>query len=63
MMADLQHLLDAEANAANARYHIHQVIKQMRGSEPPPCWGEDDCSTEILSRCPWRIDCGEQIHE
>jgi hypothetical protein len=33
-------------------------IKQLRGEVAPACWGEDDCSTNILMRCPWRIDCG-----
>jgi len=57
---DLQQLLDLEAQLANTRYEIHQLIKQERGTEHPPCWGEDDCSTMILSKCPWRIDCGDQ---
>jgi len=35
-----------------------EKIKNLRGSNPPPCWGEDDCSTLMLSRCPWSIDCG-----
>jgi hypothetical protein len=56
---DIQELLDLEAQLANTRYTVHQVIKELRGKDHPPCWGEDDCSTLILSRCPWRIDCGE----
>ena len=55
----LQHLLNAEAVLANARYDIHQKIIEMRGDAPPVCHGEDDCSTNILSMCPWRIDCGD----
>ena len=54
---ELQQLLDKEANLANRRVLIHKQIKVMRGDEPPRCWGMDDCSTEIMSRCPWRIDC------
>ena len=53
----MQELLDKEANLSNRRYHILQQIKAARGTEPPICWGNDDCSTSILSRCPWRIDC------
>lgn len=55
----LQHLLDAEAQLGNTRYDIQQKIIEMRGNEPPVCWGQDDCSTLILSMCPWRIDCGD----
>jgi hypothetical protein len=59
----IQKLLDKEANMANSgqdndfRKIIHIEIKQLRGSISPDCWGEDDCSTNILMRCPWRIDC------
>lgn len=53
----LQSLLDQEAELANKRYYILEQIKELRGSTPPACWGEDDCSTMILMRCPWRIDC------
>jgi hypothetical protein len=58
-MTEIQTLLDKEANLSNRRYHILQQIKSMRGTEPPHCWGFDDCSTMLLSQCPWRIDCGE----
>lgn len=54
-----QDLLDLEANLGNTRYAIHKLIKEQRGTEPPMCWGHDDCSTQILSTCPWRIDCHE----
>jgi hypothetical protein len=61
----IQHLLDKEARLQNngqgksfERFMILQEIKAFRGDDPPPCWGEDDCSTSILVRCPWRIDCG-----
>lgn len=56
---DIQQLLDLEAQLANTRYDIHQLIKQHRGDTPPLCWGDDDCSTHILSMCPWRIDCDD----
>ena len=56
-MADIQTLLDEEAGLANKRYEIHQVIIQERGAIPPRCWGMDDCSTCMMSTCPWRIDC------
>lgn len=56
-MTEIQTLLDKEANLSNRRYHILQQIKSIRGAEPPCCWGNDDCSTQVLSQCPWRIDC------
>lgn len=56
----IQKLLDKEAQLGNERYYIVEQIKQMRGDEPPHCWGQDDCSTLILMRCPWRIDCGSK---
>jgi hypothetical protein len=59
----LQNLLNAEASLANQRYDIHQKIIEMRGNEPPVCWGQDDCSTSILSVCPWRIDCGDKTYD
>ena len=58
-MTEIQILLDKEANLSNRRYHILQQIKAQRGTEPPHCSGLDDCSTNVLSQCPWRIDCGE----
>ena len=57
---DIQELLDKEARLANERYAILKQIKLLRGDEPPHCWGQDDCSTLMLVRCPWRIDCGEK---
>lgn len=56
---DIQELLDLEANLANTRLDVHKLIKEERAklSPPPPCWGHDDCSTNILMCCPWRIDC------
>lgn len=55
----IQELLDKEAKLGNERYDIHKRIVEMRGTEAPICWGHDDCSTSILMRCPWRIDCGD----
>lgn len=65
-MTHLQQLLDKEAELSNRgqnndlRWMIHAEIKHIRGPESmaPSCWGEDDCSTNMLMRCPWRIDCG-----
>ena len=64
-MATIQELLDKEARLSNDghgdsdfRKIIHEEIKARRGHDAPACWGEDDCSTSILMRCPWRIDCG-----
>ena len=56
----LQDLLDQEARLSNRRLEILAKIKDMRGEEAPICWGEDDCSTMMLMRCPWRIDCGSK---
>jgi hypothetical protein len=63
-MSKIQELLDKEATMANEgqdndfRKIILLEIKHLRGSDAPACWGEDDCSTNMLMRCPWRIDCG-----
>ena len=56
-MTLIQELLNKEAGLSNRRYHILQQIKAARGTEPPVCWGNDDCSTTVMSQCPWRIDC------
>lgn len=58
MTDKIQELLDKEAKLSNERYEVIKQIKQLRGDTPPVCFGEDDCSTSILSRCPWRMDCG-----
>lgn len=65
-MKSIQDLLDEEARLANTghaksreREKIHVEIVLRRGDTSPPCWGEDDCSTNMLMRCPWRIDCGD----
>ena len=62
----IQGLLDKDAQLGNDglpashpfRQIIHVELKQLRGEHAPSCWGEDDCSTSLLVRCPWRIDCG-----
>lgn len=59
-MSKIQELLDKEARLGNERLLVVDEIKQLRGTEPPPCWGEDDCSTMVLVRCPWRVDCGSK---
>jgi len=53
----IQDLLNQEASLANLRGAVQQEIKLLRGKQPPYCWGNDDCSTNIMSQCPWRIDC------
>lgn len=65
MKDKIQELLDKEAALSNAgqhncceRYTILDEIRALRGTPPPACWGHDDCTSLILSRCPWRIDCG-----
>jgi hypothetical protein len=63
-MPNLQDLLNEEAKLCNTgfgdseeRRRIHTVIRLKR-THQPGCFGEDDCSTQMLSTCPWRIDCG-----
>lgn len=62
---ELQALLDREAELSNTgqgdseeRTKIHTIIRLQRQSPPPVCFGDDDCSSLMLSMCPWRIDCG-----
>ena len=64
---NMQELLDKEAELANAghsksvlRIILHEEIKSRRGEFAPYCHGNDDCSTETLMKCPWRIDCGPE---
>lgn len=64
-MTHLQNLLDQEARLSNEgkadseeRQQLLTAIRLMRMQPAPVCFGEDDCSTSILSRCPWRMDCG-----
>ena len=64
-MSNLQDLLNQEAALSNSgrgnsleRQEIHTIIRLKRDNPAPPCFGEDDCSTLVLSTCPWRIDCG-----
>lgn len=62
----IQTLLNAEATIANhqsdpvVRGQLLDQIVELRGADPPHCHGHDDCSTNILSMCPWRTDCGEK---
>ena len=65
-MKSIQILLDEEAWLSNngqgdseERMKIHTMIRLRRDeSARPDCFGYDDCSTRILSMCPWRMDCG-----
>lgn len=59
----MQDLLNMEARFKNAGKHaeaepVIAIIRDLRGKFVPPCFGHDDCSTNILMRCPWRMDCG-----
>ena len=68
MTTKIQDLLDREAWLSNngqglseERKKIHTTIILMREEAyRPDCYGEDDCSTMMLSMCPWRIDCGPE---
>jgi hypothetical protein len=65
-MNRIQELLNEEAKMSNKgmdkehpfRKIVLTEIRQLRGTVPPHCFGEDDCSTMMLVRCPWRMDCG-----
>jgi len=64
-MSHIQELLNREAILANEgkadseeRKQIHTMIRLKRFNPAPACFGDDDCSTSVLSQCPWRIDCG-----
>jgi hypothetical protein len=69
-MTEIQALLNQEAKLSNEgkgdseeRQQILTMIRLMRiasdgSGEVPWCFGQDDCSTRTMTRCPWRIDCG-----
>lgn len=59
----LQQLLDLNATLSNQGEEVkaatvYRLVQLKRDPNPPPCFGEDDCSTSVLSRCPWRNECG-----
>ena len=66
-MSKIQDLLNREAKLSNSglgdspeRQQLLTTIRLMRDDQyRPACFGEDDCSTNMLSQCPWRMDCGE----
>lgn len=65
-MITLQELLNKEAKLSNAGKGDSQerkdILKEIRiirkNMHQPLCFGQDDCSTNMLSKCPWRMDCG-----
>lgn len=65
-MSILQDLLDKEAKLSNSgngdgkeRQDILKEIRNIRKNMHQPfCFGQDDCSTNMLIKCPWRMDCG-----
>lgn len=67
-MTEIQRLLNHEALLSNTgkgdseeRKAVHRQIIAMRGTDKPDCHGHDDCSTLILSMCPFRVDCGNDL--
>jgi hypothetical protein len=67
-MTEIQRLLDEEAKLGNEgrrnspdRMAVLRKIIELRGTQVPHCHGHDDCSTMVLVRCPWRIDCGPEF--
>lgn len=64
-MTTLQNLLNEEARLANQmaalrqeRAKLRQKIIEIRPKNPPHCFGEDDCGTQMLVTCPYRWECG-----
>ena len=65
-MTEMQDLLNREAQLSNTgkgesseRQELLTMIRLKRNEQyRPGCFGEDDCSTTMLSMCPWRMDCG-----
>jgi len=63
-MSHIQQLLDESVvqgrqGDKQKQHELFEQIRKLRMNPPPPCFGEDDCSTLMLSMCPWRMDCGE----
>ena len=61
---NIQDILDTATRLANAKEKeaaedLYKVIRIMRGPLEPWCFGQDDCSTYTLVRCPWNFDCGK----
>lgn len=54
----IQDLLDEEARLGNELIALRAKIRQRRLPEAPSCFGLDDCSTQALSTCAHRMDCG-----
>jgi hypothetical protein len=65
-MSTMQDMLNKEARLSNAgngdsqeRQELLTMIRLKRDEQyRPSCFGHDDCSTQMLSTCPWRMDCG-----
>lgn len=58
-MDKIQELLNEQAKLSDKEIQIKNEIRELRGCLPPPCFGDDDCSSMQLATCPWRFDCGE----
>ena len=66
-MKTLQDMLDREAFLSNQgkddceeRQQLLTIIRLKREAPTPSCFGEDDCGISMLTRCPWRMDCGAE---
>ncbi len=65
-MSTIQEMLNKEATLSNKgqgdsqeRQELLTMIRLKRDEQyRPVCFGLDDCSTQMLSTCPWRMDCG-----
>lgn len=56
-----KYLLDPnmQETASKAKSMLLRQIELLRGPAPS-CYGLDDCSTSMLSTCPWRTSCGSE---
>lgn len=57
-MSELSDLVHEYNKKANELFTLKQRLVVLRGTEPPSCFGQDDCSSNCLAECPWSMDCG-----
>jgi hypothetical protein len=58
--AFMQELLNNQKVFVHSYKTIEIKNYDHRGSNAPNCWGNNECSPEIVNRCPYRIEsCGK----
>ena len=62
-MSELSDLVHEYNRKSNELFVLKEQIVKLRGTEPPCCFGEDDCSSNALAECPWSMDCGPTSDE